>query len=170
MSDLPVTFQFQPLEDLEIVKATPKAKKKANAALAEAQIFAKFGVHALRVKARVLAALGKEADEAGIRHIGHGKIIVASDNAESAIKKLGDIAVDVLSTPQSEESPAPDYKLVLDIMRLQKEFNQQIINTAQVHLEGSRPDPKEKEGNSLSVPYPSGSPVMIAIGKQNPEA
>lgn len=166
-SDLPVTFEPPVLEQLPIEllpKKALKAKSPMKKAMADAQAFAKFGVQVLRVKARVLAALGKEAEQCGIKQIGHGKILLASDNAEAAITKLGGIVEELLG-----KQPGPDYSLILEIMRLQREFNAQLIATAQAHLLVDKQPGFGPAGNSITVAYPSGSPVMVGVGGGKPQ-
>ena len=151
LDDIPVEFQKQPAKH---------PKKKEKLAIANAQAFAQFGVQVLRVKARVLAALGKEAEQCGIKQIGHGKILLASDNAEAAINTLGGIVEKLLTA-----APTPDYAMVVEIMRLQKEFNGQLILTAQSHFAIDKQPSNGLAANSVTVAYPSGSPVMVGIGK-----
>jgi len=161
-SEIPVKFEPPVLSDVPIeLKTSPKKPKpKDKKAMADAQAFAKFGVQVLRVKARVLAALGKEAEECGIKSIGHGKILLASDNAENAIVKLGTI-VDNLMTQQ----PAPDYGLVLEIMQLQREFNSQLIKTAEAHFNADKQPYMPSQPNGVLIPYPPGAAVMVGVGK-----
>lgn len=152
--------QLAPIESLEVLeppKPTPKQKKQ----MKEAAAFAKFGVHSLRVKTEVLAALGAEAETAGIKHLGHGKVIVASGNAEEAITFLAKVAEKLAGQEK------PDFALVVDVLRLLKEFNAQLISTAQVHLNMAKGiAPQEPAGAMMS--FPAGSPLMIAVGKTNP--
>lgn len=151
--------ELAPIESLTVV--APKGPtKKQRKAMAEAQAFAKFGVHALRVKTSVLAALGKEAEDAGIKHLGSGKVIVASGHAEEAIAKLGQM-VEKLN---GEEKP--NFALIVDLMRLQKDFNHQLIATAQVHLNMARAVTQVDQGSQITVPFPAGAPLMIAVGNK----
>jgi hypothetical protein len=163
-SELPVTFEPPKLEELPIelkaVASPKKPKPKDRKAMAEAQAFAKFGVQVLRVKARVLAALGREAEQCGIKQIGHGKILLASDNAEAAISKLGGIIDGLLA-----QEPGPDYELVLEVMQLQKEFNGQLIKTAEAHFNADKQPMAPPMNNNINIPYPAGTAVMIGVGK-----
>lgn len=160
---LPVKFELRPIDDIPVVQIPKKAKKKMTAAMVEAQTFAKFGVHSLRVRSNVLAALGKEADTAGIKYISHGRIIVAAEQAESAVAKLNEVATGLL------ESEEPNYELLLDVMRVLRELNAQVIQTAHVQMHADKHNDSQDTGK-ITVPYPSGQPVMIAVGKQNPSA
>ena len=145
------------------VKVPDKPTKRQRKAMVEAQAFAKFGIHVLRVKAKVLAELGKEADDGGIKHLGNGQVIVASGYAEDAIGRLGGV-VDKLA---SEEKP--NFELIVEVMRLQKEFNQQLITTAQIHLNIAKSIPSETQHQILHS-FPAGAPVMIAVGKTQQQA
>ena len=161
-SVLPATFEATVIDDLPIELKPPPSKPKAQhkKAIAEAQAWAKFGVQVLRIKAKVLAALGREAENAGIKQIGHGKILVASDNAETAISKLGGIVDKLLI-----QEPGPDYPLVLEIMRLQREFNAQLLKTAEAHFSADRQPSNGTDGKSINIPYPAGAAIMVGVGK-----
>jgi len=163
-SEIAVTFEAPKLEELpvELKSGAPdKPKPKDRKAISEAQAFAKFGVQVLRVKSRVLAALGKEAQDYGIKQIGHGKILVASDNAEAAIARLG-IIVDKMLKDKSNV----DYETILEIMRLQKEFNSQLIKAAEAHFNADKLHvPNGMPNGGLTMPFPAGAPVMIGVGK-----
>jgi len=159
-SELPVKFELQPIEEIPVVEIPKKAKKKMTAEMIEAQTFAKFGVHSLRIKSTTLAALGKEADEAGIKHICHGRIIVAAGNAESAVTKLNQIIDDLLT-----RDPV-DHGLVMDVMRMLKDLNAQVIHTARVQMAAEKQQEPET-GGKITLPFPSGSPIMIGVGKPN---
>lgn len=143
---------------VELNAAGPKKPKaKVRRAMNEAAAFAKFGVHVLRVKAKVLASLGKEAEIAGIKHITHGRIIVAADNAETAIAKVGEIVDKIL------KAEAPDYDLIANLMRLQKELNAQLLKTAEAHFSvDKQPPPPVPPANGVTVAYPPGTAVMVA--------
>lgn len=161
-SELPVKFQAN--EQLAVPIILPpvpaKKRKKASAAMVEAAAFARFGVHSLRVKAETLAALGKTAEAAGIKQIGHGRIIVAADNAEGAIRTLGAFVEDLVT-----KGDQVDHKLVLEIMRMVREFNDQLIKTAEAHLEVDKQLGSGHSAGATTMAFPSGAPVMIAVGK-----
>lgn len=159
---LPVKFEPPQLEPVPIeLSGAPKPPtRKLKKAMAEAQAFARYGVQVIRVKARVLAALGKEAEACGIKQIGHGKILLASDYAEVAIAKLGGI-VDKLLKVQ----PSPDHELILEIMRLQREFNAQLIKTAEAHFDADKQPSSGPTMTGITIPYPPGAPVMVGVGK-----
>jgi hypothetical protein len=160
---LQVTFDPGAAMDLPITlpeKLPAKKKKKHSAQMQEAAAFAKFGVQVLRVKAQTLAALGKNAEAAGIRQISHGRILLAADNAEQAVQTLGGIVEDMLTS----DEPV-DKAVVLDIMRCIHAFNAQILATATAHLTVDKQPVAGTTEAKLTLPFPSGSPVMVAIGK-----
>src|SRR5262245_34445578 len=117
MAQLPIKFQPAEMVNLPIELPPVKKTKKDRSELRAAAAFAKFGVLSLRVKTETLAALGTVAEKAGIKEIGHGKIILASDNAEKAVWALNDF-VDKLT----KDPAAIDHRLVMDLMRLMREF------------------------------------------------
>ena len=162
-SEIPMNFEVQKLEGLpvQLLPAASPAKPKPDQkkAMAEIQAFAKFGVQVLRVKTAVLTALGSEAESGGVRKLGHGKIILASEKAETFIDRL-----DALAKKLTEEEK-PDYHLVLDVMTLAKECNSQLIRTAEAHLSADKPLSPSSPPNGITIPYPAGSAVMIGVGK-----
>lgn len=161
-SDLPVTFdQAAEILPIELKKVGPKKPTpRDRKAAISAQAFAKFGVQVLRVKARVLSALGREAEKCGIKQIGHGRILLASDNAEAAIAKLAEITDGLMK----EENP--DYELVVEVMRLQKEFNSQLLKTAEAHFNADKqPSFVPPAPPGITMPLPPGAAVMIGVGK-----
>ena len=145
------------------VQEPKKPTQKQKKALSEALAFQKFGIHALRVKTSVLSALGKDAEQYGIKHLGHGKVIVASGNAEEAIARLGNI-VDKLAAVEE-----PNFPLIVDIMTLQREWNAQLISTAQIHLNAVKAATVESP-HQMTHTFPAGSPIMIAVGKSQSQA
>lgn len=162
-SELPV--KFEPAELLKLPIELPpeppaKKNKKHKTAMADVAAFARFGVQVLRIKAQTLAALGKVAEEAGIRQIGHGKILLASDNAEQAIQTLGAFVEELKSKPGGA-----DHKTIVELMRLVQSFNGQLIQTAQAHLQLDKHPANGTTEARITMPFPSGSPVMIAVGK-----
>lgn len=158
---LAVSFALPEMEPVPInLKLKGKHRARHKARIAEAKIFARFGIQPIRLKAHTLAALGHEAEAAGIKQIGYGKVLVASDNAEEAIAALSGIVAKMMAGDE------PDYTTIMEIMKLQKEFNNQVISTAQIHINADKQVSDTDKGKSISVPYPSGAPVMIAVGKQ----
>lgn len=141
-------------------KLPAKKKKKHAAQMVEAAAFAKFGVQVLRVKAATLAALGKQAEAAGIRSISHGRILLAADNAEQAVATLGAIVEDMVKSDVE-----PKHAVLLDLMRCMHAFNAQILATAQAHLLVDKQVLPGTTEAKLTLAYPSGSPVMVAMGK-----
>ena len=137
-------------------KVPAEAKQKYNKSMQTVAAFAKFGVHVLRIKSETLAALGKSAEAAGIHSLGHGKVIVVSDHAETAMQHL-DGRIENLVT-----AAEPDDKLILEMLRLKKEFNDQLLRTAQAHFNADKPS--ESNGKTMTLP-PPGTTVMIAVGK-----
>lgn len=159
-SDLPIVFDPDKVDELPIKLSGPR-RRKYNEAAKEAAVFARYGSTVLRLKAQTLAALGKAAEQAGIKQIGHGRVMVASENAEQAIATLGAFVQELVKA-----KPCPDHTVILDIMRLVREFNHQLIVTAQMHISADKQTLMEPTARTNSLP-PPGATVMIAIGKEN---
>lgn len=160
-SELPAVIDSdQQPQELE-VKLTGAQRKKHNRAAREAAAFARYGVQVLRMKATTLAVLGKHAEQAGIKQIGHGRVILASENAEMCIQTLGGLVQDL-----AKAKPCPDHAVILDIMRLLRDFNDQLISTAAMHIAADKQPSMEPAADRATLP-PPGATVMIAIGKEN---
>jgi hypothetical protein len=143
------------------IELTGERRQKHNEAVKDVNAFARYGSMVLRVKAQTLAALGKEAEKAGIKQIGHGRVLVASENAENAIATLGALAQDMIKV-----KPTPNHEVILEIMQLVREFNHQLIVTAQMHIVADRQVSMEPAAQRSSLPPPNAT-VTIAIAKEN---
>lgn len=152
--------QLAPIEQFpapEVVKPTKRQKK----AMAEAAAFAKFGVHPLKLKASTIQALGKELDEAGMKHLGNGRVVVASAVAEGFIEKFGAM-VDKMACSEN-----PEYDKIIEMGRLIREFNQQLLTSGEIHLRVAKAGlPVDASGTAVA--FPAGTPLMIAVGS-NPK-
>lgn len=147
---------------MDITLPPVKKKKKHSEQMKAAAAFAKFGVHALRVKAETLAALGGAAERAGIRKLGHGRILLAADNAEQAVSSLNGYIEEML-----KQDPPPDKNVILEVMRWVHAFNDQIIETAKAHFATDKAPVAGENTAHITMPYPAGQSMVVAIGQQS---
>lgn len=155
--------------DVASVEATPiklpaKAKKRYSKDLNSAMLFAKYGLKILKIKASTLAELGTAVEESGVQAIGHGKVMLVSEHSEMAISRVNELIEEI----QLSDKPNK-HELIIDLMRLLREFNSQLLETAQVHFDAN----KELAGNNnktpqLTMPFPAGQPLLISTMPPKP--
>lgn len=158
-SELPVTFDLATVEEMPL-KLSSKQKKKQKKQETEALMFAKYGLKVLRLKTATLAALGRAAQDAGVKAVGHGKVMVASETAEQAIARLTEL-VDELQLSDK----ATKHELIIDLMKLLREFNGQLLHTAQVHFNADKQLLIQNNTQNLTMPFPAGQPLLIGPAK-----
>lgn len=162
-SNLPAVVEQENVERMP-VRITPERRKEYNKRVNEAAAFAKFGVKAIRIKNQTLAKLGAHAEAVGIKKVGHGKVIVASENAEEVIARLGALAQELM-----EKDAVANAGEIREICALQRVFNQQLIDCGQVHINADKLPSTETAGKAVSIPYPAGGSVVVAVaGGQMP--
>lgn len=161
-SDLPVKYEEQGVDKMS-VNVPAKVKKRQKRQLDETLMFAKYGMKVMRLKASTLAALGLSAEDAGIRAIGHGKVIVASEHSEMAIGKLIDLI------EEAQQSTAADkHDRIISLMRLLREFNEQLLHTAQLHLDADkRVSIEPAKPGQVTMAFPAGQPLLVAPMQSN---
>lgn len=150
--------QLAPIEQFPAPELAPTAPtKRQKRAMSDAAAFAKFGVHPLKLKASTIQALGKELDEAGMKHLGNGRVVVASEHADTFIDRFGKM-IDKMACKED-----PDYDKIIEMGRLIREFNQQLLASGEIHLRVAKAGlPVDPSG--ASVAFPAGTPLMIAVG------
>lgn len=163
-SELPVKFDPDQADKL-VLNVPSKLKKRHKQATNEALMFAKYGLKVMRIKAATLAALGKSVEDAGVRSIGHGKVMVTSEASETAISKL----MDMIDEAQSSNS-TDKHEKILELMRLLKEFNGQLLQTAQLFLDSDKPLVSgPMKGAGVTMAFPAGQPLLVAPMPSKPQ-
>jgi len=149
---VPVTFEAQ-----DVIPISVKADKMKSR-LEEAKMLSKLGASIVRVKNKSMAVIGKHMEELGIKQIGHGRIAIAGDNAEVAVAKIGAYVDHLMAQPNV--SP----EVIAIWMELQKDFNRQIMDSGEMHIKASAVAESDGNNKSISLPFPAGSQVAVAIG------
>jgi len=135
-----------------------RRRKQLREEAEEARLFETLGSKVMRVKLRTLKALGDQADSLGLQHIGHGRLVVAAENAERIFTRCGDLAEQIVQG----KYPA-DPSVLLALLELQRDFNKQIIETGEAHLKGIRqPESKPSAGDQYVV-FPPGNQMVAVI-------
>lgn len=163
-SELPTKLDLATIEASPL-KLSAKEKKKHKKQLTTAMMFAKYGLSVLKVKASTLAALGNAATDAGIKAIGHGKVMVASEHSEQAIARVNELIDELQQSDKSNK-----HELIIDLMKLLREFNGQLLHTAQVHFNADKQLTAPPGGPHLTMPFPAGQALLVAPMPQKAEA
>lgn len=161
---LPVTYEPGPpaevaikLDETAIRRA--KAKARHQAALAEARMFEQIGSKVLKIKTRTLSMLGDNVEVLGIKKIGHGKILIAGENAETAIAKLDELVEEL-----QHKDPPCEPSVIRDYMQLRLSYNRQLMESGQAHIEADKQPSGKGDGANITIPFPAGTPMMVAVG------
>jgi hypothetical protein len=161
VTNLPIEVAEEKTMELAIID---KTKRRYNRALAEAKALAQFGIKTYRIKARTQAALGDVAQKLGAKKLGHGKIMVASENAEEVISRIQDYIEELRAS-----DPPCDPKVIIDLMHLLRDFNKQLLETGQSHIDADRATAGLVETANLNIPFPAGTPMVVAIKTGTPQ-
>lgn len=163
--EIAVTYHAGQPEDLP-VQLDDRALRlqRSRARVAEARAYEQLGQRVLKFKARKFGQVGEYiVTTLGVKKVGHGTIISASENADQAIQRCDALVQELLA-----KDPPCDPDVIVALMQLKRDFNQQLLDSGEAHLRIDRQPASAPEGNNLSIPFPAGQPMMIAIGKQQP--
>ena len=130
--------------------------KRLKEELEDAKVFESLGSKVIKIRTRALKAIGANAEELGVRAIGQGRIVVGAENAERAFAKCGELidksieATNVLPTPAA-----------LELLRLQREFNQQVIECGEKQIDACRQHDGKPSGQKPVFAFPPGKTAVI---------
>lgn len=143
----------------KVKKKRAKNPVRKRTLLAEDQAFEQMGAHVLRVKLRTQAMLGKYAEKLGIKSIGAGRILLAGDNAESAVQNLDEIIQEMWSS-----SPPVPADTIATFLQVKCAFNRQLMDSGEMYLKSERAVNNDNKGSDFRMSFPAGSPVAVAVG------
>lgn len=152
---------FRPPE--ERVAITVRPSKRHNKELAKAKTFAKFGVETIRIRTKALSELGELVHELGIKQVGHGKILLASNHAEAAIDK-----VDELVEKELKSDKLLCHERVIALLELKEKFNKQLMASGAAHIAATKQTMMVAPVTGTNIAFPAGTPLMVAVGNQPP--
>ena len=115
------------------------------------------------IKLRSLAGLGQAVGPTMVRQIGLGGLLLSAETADQAISRLGDTVQRLLT-----QGPPCDPKQIVALIRLQKEFNAQLITigAAQLRAAGETSTDPTGTGNNMQIPFPAGAPIAPPLRHQ----
>lgn len=140
---------------------TEKLTAKLKQHEAEARVYKKYGSKVLRIKLDTLTQIGEYATRVGLKKIGHGKIILAGETAEERIQELNELVIKL-----TKDGVPPDSKVLIELLKLQKEYAQMLFEIGKEHLAADRaPAPLPDSPHGISIPFPPGTPMVVAVGQ-----
>lgn len=166
--NLPVTFDTgEPTEIAVTLDDRAIARQNRAARLAEARAYEQMGQRLLKFKAKKFGAVGDYIiNKLGVKKVGHGTIISASENADDSIRNCDAVIKELM-----ERTPPCDPEVIVGLMQLKRDFNRQLLDSGEAHLKIDRQTIGVTEGSpSLSMPFPQGTPVTISVGQPQPKA
>lgn len=129
----------------------------------EARQFARYGSKVLKVKLKVLKDIGADLESHGIKYIGHGKIALAGETAHESVNYL----VDLVQQLQTRNPPA-EPELIIAAMKEMRAWNKQVMECGKEHIDATKQAENSKGGNSISIPFPAGTPIGVMVGGNAP--
>lgn len=153
-----VNIEFAPMEIVPVKVKLNTAKLRKRAELAEAKMLSNIGAQVVQVKNKALALIGDDLEKLGIKKIGHGKIAVASHNAENLLSQLGAYVEHLMTKTDA------DPEKIAALIALQRDFNRQLMDAGEMHIKASSVGDGNGKADHISVPFPAGSKLAVAIG------
>lgn len=165
---LPVAFD--PGEATEVAVIPDEralARQRRAARLAEARAYEQLGQRLLKFKAKKFGEVGDYIiNKLGVKKVGHGTIISASENADDSIR-----GCDALIKELMTRNPPCDPEAIVALMQLKRDFNRQLLDSGEAHIRVDRQANGATEGpNDLRIPFPQGAPVTISVNQPKPKA
>lgn len=159
-----MSVDYDPGPSKEINISLDKWTKRKLKRKAEIEEYAKFGVRMLKLQAKTSALVGKYADRLGIKHVGYGKILSASDHAESTIDELDSIIEEL----RKQEPPAESSTIAV-FMQLKRDFTRLLMESGEAHINASNQAQADKKAGIIQLPFPIGQPMAVVMGQTKPE-
>ncbi len=169
---LPVLFAIeQPPKDVAIVKdkkTTDKEKsvqvrQRLQARLADAKVYEKLGGKVLKIKARTARSLGDEITALGLRSMGHGRIFIMGDKAETVVDECDSI----LAQLRAQDPPVDPEKLI-GILQIKLAAVKVGLESGEAHLRASTQADAAQNGKAISIPFPANHNLGIAFTPAKP--
>lgn len=171
-SKIPITPDFQEANTVDvpiidkvtgnIVQSQKIKKARRVARLSDLAEYERMGVKIVKFKTAVAAQLGKHAERLGVKLIGHGKLIVAAEHADSTIDELDSIIQEMMASGDC------DKETLLGFFQTKLGFNKQLIEIGESHIDAVRDVGLDSKSSDIRVPFPQGSPLTVAITNQTP--
>lgn len=151
---LPVNFESDDQQQVQVIDkaALKKAERKQMA-----KVYEQFNGRVMRLKMRLLAKNGAETEKLGVKHMGHGWVNLGGDFADRYIE----IVEDQIGRLEARTPPV-DPRAIVELRRLQLNYNKQILETGKLHLEAVKEAAGAAE-KGLHIAFPAGQPVKVAI-------
>jgi hypothetical protein len=158
-----LTFNGQDVPEAIPVALDDKAisKQKRMERIAEVRAHEQLGQRILKFKAKKFGAIGDYVvSKLGVKQVGHGTIVSASENADMYIQRC-----DALVKELMIRNPPCDPEAIVALMQLARDFNRQLLDSGEAHVRVDRQIAGETKGQEMAFPFPPGTPMMIAVNQ-----
>lgn len=142
-----------------------RRKKQLKQEMEEAQLFQQLGQRVIKVKTRTLQAIGEHLHACGIRAVGHGRIVVAGENADKAFGRCAEVLDKLM-----EENPMVAKTAIIEVLQLQAVFNRQILEAGEAHLKADRQPESPQKGLAQMQAFPPGGAVIVVNASPAPQS
>lgn len=160
--ELPV--EFNEVEPAEVpVKLDAKAQRKKER-LELLATYPELGSKVLKIKAKDLAAIGRQIELVGTKKVGLGSLAVSN---EAAVENMMKCAEYVKMLEAKGFDGCPD--AIIAILQLQKQLGDQLIEVAQTYLDADKQIGNGKAEKPASLVFPSGQSMVIAVNSKPKE-
>lgn len=125
-----------------------------------------LGQKVIKVKTRVLQRVGEHLQRCGVRQVGHGRVVLAGNNAEESFVRCGEYIENLIASgnPLAAET-------IVELFKIQGTFNSQILASGEAHIKADRlPEHIPSEGHARQAFPPGGAVIDVHPPQQKPTA
>lgn len=115
-----------------------------------------LGQKVIKVKTRVLQRLGEHLEHCGARIVGHGRIVLAGNNADDAFVRCGEYIDKLIAA-----SNPLNGDVIVELFKLQGVFNKQILESGEAHLKADRSLEAHNTGGQMKQAFPAGGTLVV---------
>lgn len=142
------------------------ARQRRATRIADARAYEQLGQRLLKFKARKFGEVGNYiVEKLGVKKVGHGTIISATESADESIRQCDALVKELMA-----KDPPCDPDVFVALMQLKRDFNQQVLDSGEAHLRIDRQPTVDPKADTFSVPFPAGTPMLIAVNQPQPKA
>jgi len=148
--------QYLVKQEMQVTTKHQAKIKKLKEDLEDAKIFESLGAKVIKIRSKALKAIGANVEELGVQQIGQGRIVVGAENAERAFAKCGELIEKSIEATSGLPTPT-----ALELLHLQREFNQQIIDCGEKQIDSCRQRDNKPTGQKPVFTFPPGKTAVI---------
>lgn len=152
-----------PINPSELEQAKQRRRQVLKDQIDQARVFERLGSKVIKVRLKTYQALGLEVEKLGVKQVGHGKIAVSGDEAHV----MASVLVDLVHQLKQKE-PEKHAELIIEAAKEFRALNQQVMDSGKAHIEADKQANPDSKGQTLTIPFPAGTPIMVGVPQQKP--